>query len=116
MNTLSKEQLLLLQQHLTYEVYEKFISMFDEDEDEELTKDQEQKNNYILQTMKKHHYWGEISGWGDKRVYKNIFINETMNGPFNIYSIFKGNTKKELLEFLDKFRPQNSATNLLSGI
>ena len=29
MDCLTKEQLLLLQQNLTYEVYEKFISMFD---------------------------------------------------------------------------------------
>ena len=50
--------------------------------------------------MKEHDYWGEIKGWGDKRVYKNIAqINK-----LNCYSMFKGTTKKELVEFLDNFR------------
>ena len=83
MDCLSKEQLLLLQQHLTYEVYEKFMGLFIQDET--LPIDEKEKELYILKTMKEHDYWGEIKGWGDKRVYK-------------------GTTKKELVEFLDNFR------------
>jgi len=96
---LSKEQLLLLQQNLTYEVYEQFMGIFPKDE--LLPEDDcQQRNEYILKTMKEHSYWGEIKGWGDKRVYKNIAWSD----PFNIYSLFTGTTKKELLEFLDNFR------------
>ena len=93
---LCKEQLLILQHNLTYEVYEQFISMFPTDE--LLPEDITLRNKYILKTMKEHPYWGEIKGWGDKRVYKNI--------P-KIYLIlispFKGTTKNELLKFLDTF-------------
>ena len=95
-HNLSKEQLLLLQQNLTYEVYEQFMSLFPKDE--LLPDDCQQRNEYILETMKEHSYWGEIEGWGDKRIYKNIPID------CNIYSQFTGTTKKELLEFLDNFR------------
>ena len=93
---LSKEQLLLLQQNLTYEIYEQFIGLFPKDE--LLPVDCHQRNEYILETMKEHEFWGEIKGWGDKRIYKNIPNN------CNIYSQFTGTTKKELLEFLDNFR------------
>ena len=51
MDCLTKEQLLLLQQNLTYEVYEKFISMFDNG-DELLPEDINERNKYILDTMK----------------------------------------------------------------
>ena len=97
-HNLSKEQQLLLQQNLTYEVYEQFMSLFPTDEF--LPEDCQQINEYILKTMKAHTYWGEIKGWGDKRVYKNIAWCDS----FNIYSLFTGTTKKELLEFLDNFR------------
>ena len=93
---LSKEQLLLLQHNLTYEVYEEFMEMFPKDE--LLPKNEKERKLYILNTMKEHEFWGEIKGWGDKRLYKNISIDN------NIYSQFTGNTKKELLEFLDHFR------------
>ena len=66
--------------------------------DEHLPNDPQQRNEYILEIMKEHSYWGEIKGWGDKRIYKNIPID------CNIYSHFTGTTKKELLEFLDNFR------------
>ena len=71
-NNLTKEQLLLLQHNLTYEVYEEFMSMFDRDET--LPEDKEERGNYILETMKEHPFWGEIMGWGDKRVYKHICL------------------------------------------
>ena len=98
MDCLSKEQLLLLQHNLTYEVYEKFMGLFFQDEI--LPNNEKERELYILKTMKEHDYWGEIKGWGDKRVYKNIAqINK-----LNCYSMFKGTTKKELVEFLDNFR------------
>lgn len=111
MDCLTKEQLLLLQQNLTYEVYEKFISMFDND-DEVLPEDINEKNAYILDIMKKHEYWGKIHGWGDNRVYchlpkrKNFLMADI--GPHGIYNMFKGNTKKELLNFLDDFKKHTS--------
>lgn len=95
-HNLSKEQLLLLQHNLTYEVYEKFMSLFPKDEN--LPKKKSERINYILEIMKEHEFWGEIKGWGDKRIYKNIPI------PCDIPHLFTGNTKKELLEFLDNFR------------
>lgn len=98
MDCLSKEQLLLLQQHLTYEVYEKFMGLFFQDEI--LPINEKERELYILKTMKEHDYWGEIKGWGDKRVYKNIALINKLN----CYSMFKGTTKKELVEFLDNFR------------
>ena len=70
MESLSKEQLLLLQHHLTYETYEKFMSMFDTDEDMPVEEHLRQKK--IIEIMKKHDYWGEVQGWGDNRVYSKI--------------------------------------------
>ena len=104
---LSKEQLLLLQQTLTYEVYEQFMEMFN-NEDEILPIDIEDRNKYILDTMKNHEYWGRIVGWGDNRVYchlpkRNSFVVED-TGPHGVYSMFKGKSKKELLKFLDEFK------------
>ena len=107
MDNLSKEQLLLLQQNLTYEQYEQFMSMFN-DKDEELPKNINERNKYILDAMKNHEYWGQINGWGKNRVYcylpkqKHMLVKDT--GPHDIYKIFKGNTRKELLKFLDEFK------------
>ena len=98
MDCLSKEQLLLLQHNLTYEVYEKFMGLFSNDEI--IPIDENEKKLYILKTMKEHEYWREIKGWGDKRVYKNI----SLIGYPDLNSLFKGTTKKELIEFLDEFR------------
>ena len=113
MDNLSKEQLLLLQQNLTYEVYEKFMSMFNET-DEELPKDTDERNAYILDTMKNHEHWGETWGWGRDQVYmklpkrKNNLMKDT--GPFDIYDMFKGNTRKELLNFLEEFKKYTPET------
>ena len=104
---LSKEQLLLLQQTLTYEVYEQFMEMFN-NEDEILPIDIEDRNKYILDTMKNHEYWGRIVGWGDNRVYchlpKRTSFVAADTGPHGVYSMFKGKSKKELLHFLDEFK------------
>jgi hypothetical protein len=105
MDCLSKEQLLLLQHNLTYEVYEKFMGLFFQDE--LLPVDEKSRELYILKTMKEHDYWGEIKGWGDKRVYKNIAQINKLNCYFPNFQGkfgFKGTTKKELIEFLDEFR------------
>ena len=104
---LSKEQQLLLQQNLTYEVYEKFMNMFNE-VDEELPKDINERNRYILETMKNHEYWGKIHGWGENRVYCHLPKQKHMmlkyHGPHDIYRRFRGNTRKELLNFLEEFK------------
>lgn len=125
-NNLTKEQLLLLQHNLTYEVYEEFMSMFDRDET--LPEDKEERGNYILETMKEHPFWGEIMGWGDKRVYKHICLpnvifpesespiefGEYWDGPYNIYSLFKGKSKKELVKFLDEYSKTDDLLNKYS--
>ena len=97
---LSKEQLLLLQQNLTYEVYEQFMGMFNND-DETLPSNLTERNKYIVDTMKNHEYWGKIHGWGDDRVYCHLpkrtsFVVED-TGRHGVYSMFKGKSKKELL-------------------
>lgn len=117
MDNLSKEQLLLLQQNLTYEQYEQFMSMFNEG-DEELPKNIDERNKYILDTMKKHEYWGQIHGWGKKRVYcylpKRVHMLMKDTGPHGVYTMFKGHTRKELLNFLDEFKKYTPSTYIHS--
>ena len=117
MDCLNKEQLLLLQQNLTYEVYEQFMNMFNE-KDEELPKNINERNKYILETMKNHVYWGQIHGWGENRVYchlpKRIHMLMKDNGPHGIYTMFKGNTRKELLNFLEEFKQYTPSTYIHS--
>ena len=110
MDILSKDQLLFLQDNLSFENYEKFMNMYN-DKDEILPKDIKERNEYILNKMKLHYYWGDIKGWGGGRVYKNI-SNESRFNEY-IYSLFKGNTKKELLEFLDNYRYKGEINDLL---
>ena len=104
---LSKEQQLLLQQNLTYEIYEQFMKMF-KNEDETLPSNLTERNKYILDTMKNHEYWGKILGWGDNRFYCHLPKRESFvvadTGPHGVYSMFKGKSKKELLKFLDEFK------------
>lgn len=106
MDCLSKEQLLLLQHNLTYENYEKFMDMFEKDE--QIPTETIFRKLYILEVMKNHEFWGEIYGWGDKRVYKRIPKSPddltNYNGPYEIFSIFKAQSKKELVEFLNTFK------------
>lgn len=117
MDNLTKEQLLLLQQNLTYEVYEQFMGMFDSYK-EYLPEGINERNKYILDTMKNHEYWGKIHGWGENRFYchlpkrKSILMKD--NGPHNIYSMFKGNTRKELLNFLEEFKKYTPETYIPS--
>ena len=117
MDNLSKEQLLLLQQNLTYEQYEQFVSMFNEP-DEELPKEINERNKYILETMKNHEYWGKIYGWGENRVYchlpKKVSIVMYDIGPHGIYEMFKGNTRIELLSFLEEFKNFTPSTYIPS--
>jgi hypothetical protein len=113
MDCLNKEQLLLLQQNLTYEIYEQFMSMFNNNE-EYLPKDINERNKYILDTMKNHEYWGKIHGWGEHRVYCNLPKRKSIlvkdNGPHDVYSMFKGSTRKELLKFLDEYKKYTPST------
>jgi len=86
MDHLSKEQMHLLQQNLTYEVYEQFMDMFkgsgpgDElipsqyPDDPHVTVEDSMMEQamYIIEVAKEHPYWGEQHGWGDNRVYINL--------------------------------------------
>ena len=106
-HNLNKEQLLLLQHNLTYEVYEKFMSLF-HSEEEYLPTDTNERNKYILNTMKNHEYWGKIHGWGENRVYCYLPKRDTLlvedTGPHKVYELFKGKTRKELLTFLNELK------------
>ena len=106
MEHLKSEQLILLQQNLTYETYEQFVNMFDKDE--KIPEDREERNNFIIETMKTHEFWGEIYGWGNKRVYKRIpkYDNSDLRciGPYGIFAYSVGKTKSELIKFLDSFK------------
>lgn len=117
-HNLSKEQLLLLQHNLTYEVYEKFMSLF-HSEEEYLPTDTNERNKYILNTMKNHEHWGKINGWGENRVYcylpkrNTLLIKDT--GPHKVYELFKGKTRKELLVFLDELKKITPTTFIPSN-
>ena len=106
MEHLKNEQLLLLQQSLTYETYEQFVNMFDKDE--KIPEDREERNKFIIETMKTHEFWGEIYGWGNRRVYKRIpkYDNSDLRciGPYGIFAYSIGPTKKKLIKFLDGFK------------
>ena len=106
MEHLKNEQLMLLQQNLTYETYEQFVNMFDKDE--KIPEDREERNKFIIETMKNHEFWGEIYGWGNKRVYKRIpkYDNSDLRciGPYGIFAYSVGKTKSELIRFLDGFK------------
>jgi len=114
MEHLKSEQLILLQQNLTYETYEQFVNMFDKDE--KIPEGREERNNFIIETMKTHEFWGEIYGWGNKRVYKRIpkYDNSDLRciGPYGIFAYSIGKTKSELIKFLDGFRDLVSSNTL----
>jgi len=114
MEHLKNGQLMLLQQNLTYETYEQFVNMFDKDE--KIPEDREERNNFIIETMKTHEFWGEIYGWGNKRVYKRIpkYDNSDLIciGPYGIFAYSIGKTKSELIKFLDGFRDLESFNTL----
>ena len=105
MDCLSREQLLLLQHNLTYEVYEEFMSMFEE-ADERIPDDEEESYRYILDVLKRHKYFGQISGWGDQAIYVNIpadFNNSILKRHIKDSEV---ETQKELVQYLDSY-PQN---------
>ena len=106
MEHLKNGQLMLLQQNLTYETYEQFVNMFDKDE--KIPEGREERNKFIIETMKTHEFWGEIYGWGNKRVYKRIpkYDNDPRRcvGPYGIFAYSVGKTKSELIKFLDGFK------------
>jgi len=106
MDCLSKDQLLLLQDKLSFTEYENFIGMFEQDE--KIPVNPEERNKFIIETMKNHEFWGEIYGWGNKRVYKRIpkYDNDPRRcvGPYGIFAYSVGKTKSELIRFLDGFK------------
>ena len=110
MDCLSREQLLLLQHNLTYEVYEEFISMFEET-DERIPDDEEEAYRCILDVLKRHKYFGQISGWGDQAIYVNIpadFNNSDLKTHIRDAEV---ETQKELAQYLDSYA-QNFRENL----
>ena len=110
MDCLSREQLLLLQHNLTYEVYEEFISMFEET-DERIPDDEEEAYRCILDVLKRHKYFGQVSGWGDNAIYVNIpadFNNSVLKTHIRDSEV---ETQKELVQYLDSY-PQNSRKEL----
>ena len=110
MDCLSREQLLLLQHNLTYEVYEEFMGMFDKGE-ERIPDDEEESYRYILGVLKTHEYFGQISGWGDQAIYVNIpadFNNSILKSHIKDSEV---ETQKELVQYLDSYA-QNFRENL----
>ena len=102
MDCLNREQLLLLQHNLTYEVYEEFMSMFEEG-DERIPDDEEEAYRYILDVLKRHYYFGQISGWGDDAIYVNIpedFNNSILKTHIRDSKV---ETQKELVEYLNNY-------------
>ena len=114
MDCLSKEQLLLLQDKLSFTEYENFVGMFEKDE--KIPVNPVERNNFIIETMKNHEFWGEIYGWGNKRVYKRIpkYDNSDLRciGPYGIFAYSIGKTRSELIKFLDGFRDLVSTNTL----
>tara|TARA_B100001059_G_scaffold68205_1_gene65063 strand:+ start:1235 stop:1684 length:450 start_codon:yes stop_codon:yes gene_type:complete len=87
MECLSREQLLLLQNHLPYTKYEEFMDMFKKEET--LPEKYEERTEFIVKQMEEHHYWGEWYRWGEYRVYRRIPKDR-----------FQGFTKHEYLSWL----------------
>jgi len=112
MDCLSKDQLLLLQDKLSFTEYENFVGMFEQDEKIPVNPHDQtypvERNKFIIETMKNHEFWGEIYGWGNKRVYKRIpkYDNNPRRcvGPYGIFAYSVGKTKSELIKFLDGFK------------
>jgi hypothetical protein len=95
---------------LTYEVYEEFMSMFEET-DERIPEDDEEAYKCILDVLKRHKYFGQVSGWGDNAIYVNIpadFNNSVLKTHIRDSEV---ETQKELVQYLDGY-PQNSRKEL----
>jgi hypothetical protein len=100
-HTLTKEQLLILQDNLPYNAYEKFMAIFEENE-ESLPEETEMFENKIIALMKEHIYWGEIQGWGKDVYYKRI----SQSSPYvpapapDVWKL-RGRPIKEFIEWMD---------------
>ena len=97
MDKLSKEQLLLLQDNLSYSVYERFMDMFPKHE--VLPNDSESFYKKIISMMKEHHYWGETIGWGGSRKY--IRISNNKDRIIKQYEKYKDKSSEKFVEWLD---------------
>ena len=117
MDCLSREQLLLLQQNLTYETYEQFMSLFPKDEI--IPTNESEKNELIIGLLKEHDYFGKICGWGDNRFYENIpndFNNSSLKTM--IYKELHNtiNTKYELINYLNNYQYKELLKHELTDI
>ena len=99
MDNLSKEQLLLLQDHLSYSVYEQFMSMFPKYE--VLPMDSESFCEKIVSMMKEHDYWGEIAGWGENN-RKYIRIHNNKDRIIKQFSYYMGLPSEKFVYWMDK--------------
>ena len=98
MDNLSKEQLLLLQDNLSYSVYEEFMGMFPKYE--VLPNDSESFCEKIVSMMKEHDYWGEITGWGENRKY--IRIDNNKDRIIKQLSFYMGLPSEKFVYWMDK--------------
>ena len=99
MENLSKEQLLLLQDNLSYSVYEQFMGMFPKYE--VLPMDSESFCEKIVSMMKEHDYWGEIAGWGENRKYIRIHNNKDI--IIKQFSYYMGLSSEEFVSWMDTY-------------
>jgi hypothetical protein len=107
-NNLCKEQLLILQNNLSYTDYEKFMELYSDDS-ENIPEDESERINFIIETMKAHPKWGEIQGWGTERVYKHLFPLKISPGFRVLIQDFMGKTKGELIKYLDDLPVERTA-------
>ena len=99
-NNLTKEQLLILQDNLPYNAYEKFMNIFEKEDI--LPNDTEEFTDKIIQLMKDHEYWGEIHGWGPKRFYKRITKHKV--NIIMTFGNFKGKSSEEFFGWMNRSR------------
>ena len=111
MSNLTKEQHLILQDNLPFNAYEKFMNLFKKEDI--LPNDTEIFANKIIQLMKDHEYWGEISGWGPKRFYKRI----TKHKVHIIMSFgdFKGKSSKDFIGWMNRSKYHDMLSGFTDG-
>ena len=99
-NNLTKEQLLILQDNLPFNAYEKFMNLFEKEDI--LPNDTEEFTDKIIQLMKDHEYWGEIHGWGPERFYKRITKHKV--NIIMTFGNFKGKSSDEFIGWMNRSR------------
>ena len=99
-NNLNKEQLLILQDNLSFNAYEKFMNLFEKAD--MLPNDTEEFTDKIILLMKEHEYWGEIHGWGPKRFYKRITKHKV--NIIMTFGNFKGKSSEDFIGWMNRSR------------